>query len=316
MLSRLTRRGSNQNELSPGMIERCVLGVRAANDGLIDWNLSTDKVTVSRRAQELLGVSAKGRSQDWLSCVHSHDRAGFEAALYHHLDGNSPRFQYQHRVHGGTAAHLVQVRGGVVEEPGYGKRLVALVTDVTTHRHSELQLQGASLYDPLTGLASRALFIDRLNQLLNRTLRQTDLHFAVMLLDLDDYARITQSLGPAVGNRLLKAVAVRLEQALRLMDPIARFEGDRLAILIGDNVGLDDALMVAERLQEQVARGFNVNGRQLLVTASIGIGLGGSQEGNPTEVLRWAGIALEQAKHTGRCQCRVFNPGSAGAVSH
>jgi diguanylate cyclase (GGDEF)-like protein len=313
VLSRLARRDSGQSRLSPGMVERYVLGVQAANDGLIDWNLKTDKVTLSRRAQELLGVSARGRSQDWLSCVHSHDRAGFEAALYHHLDGNSPRFEYQHRVQGEPAAHLVQIRGAVIDEPGHGRRFIALVNDVKVQRHGELQLQGASLYDPLTGLASRALFIDRLNQLLNRSLRQTDLHFAVMLLDLDDFARIHQNLGPVVSNRLLKAVAVRLEQSLRLMDPIARLEGGRLAILIGDDVGLDDALMVAERLQEQVARGFKVNGGQLLVTASIGIGLGGSQEGSPTEVLRWAGIALEQAKHTGRCQCRVFNPGATSS---
>jgi diguanylate cyclase (GGDEF)-like protein len=306
MLS-LTRNGSSMSELSPAMVERCVLGVQAANDGLIEWNLKTDKVTMSRRAQELLGVTARGRSQDWLRCVHSHDRAGFEAALYHHLDGNSQRFEYLHRVDGKTAAHLVQVRGAVVGEPDQEQRFIALVTKLKPHRHGELQ-QGASLYDPLTGLASRALFIDRLNQLLNRTLRQSDLHYAVMLLELDDIAKINRSLGPAVGNRLLKAVAVRLEQSLRLMDPIARFESDRLAILIGDDVGLDDALLVAGRLQDQLTQGFTINGRELQVTASIGIGLGCSQAGSPTEVLRWAGIALEQAQHIGRSQCRVFNP--------
>jgi len=168
-------------------------------------------------------------------------------------------------------------------------------------------LRHDALHDPLTGLPNRALFLDRLELSLRRAQRrETDLCCAVLFLDLDRFKLVNDSLGHLVGDRLLMAVAKRLEAALRPGDTVARLGGDEFTLLLDDIGDVRGASIVAERLQETLAAPFDVEGRELYASASIGIALADPTRA-PEDVVRDADVAMYRAKAQGGDRHAVFD---------
>jgi diguanylate cyclase (GGDEF)-like protein len=177
--------------------------------------------------------------------------------------------------------------------------------------------------DPLTGLPNRVLFMDRLEQLLRRAKSSGHHAFAVFFLDIDRFKIINDSLGHVAGDELLVAVSRRLEQSLRASDTIARFDGDcTLARLGGDEftILLDrvrteaDAKMVAERLLSAVTRPFDVQGRTVVVSISMGIVMAAARYELPEEMVRDADTAMYRAKALGKARCEVFDTSMLAAA--
>jgi diguanylate cyclase (GGDEF)-like protein len=179
---------------------------------------------------------------------------------------------------------------------------------VSTRALSELAvLHHDALHDALTGLPNRALFLDRLELSLRRARRQAgEFCCAVLFVDLDRFKLVNDSLGHLVGDRLLMAVARRLEAALRPGDTVARHGGDEFTLLLDDIGDVHGASVVAERLQESLAAPFEVGNRQLHVAASIGIALV-TPDRVPEEVVRDADIAMYRAKGQGGARHAVFD---------
>ena len=170
------------------------------------------------------------------------------------------------------------------------------------------QLVREAFRDALTGLPNRALFMDRLSHALTRAERCGS-NLAVLFLDLDRFKMLNETLGPEVGDRLLREVAERITACLRPEDTVARLGGDEFGLLLEDTVELAAATAVAERVSAEIQRPFVVDGRDILISASIGIALtrGGSMQ--PEEVLHNADLAMYQAKAEGRARYELYQPG-------
>jgi diguanylate cyclase (GGDEF)-like protein len=179
---------------------------------------------------------------------------------------------------------------------------------VSARALSELAvLHHDALHDALTGLPNRALFLDRLELSVRRARRRAEQTCcAVLFVDLDRFKLVNDSLGHLVGDRLLMAVAKRLEAALRPGDTVARHGGDEFTLLLDDIGDVHGASVVAERLQESLSAPFEVGHRELHVSASIGIALV-TPDRAPEEVVRDADVAMYRAKAQGGARHAVFD---------
>lgn len=184
---------------------------------------------------------------------------------------------------------------------------VMVFRDVTEQKRSQNQLQHSALYDALTDLPNRALFLDRLQQAVERAERSPQVHFAVMLLDLDRFKLINDTLGHAVGDHLLQAVAPRLQTHLRSVDTVARLGGDEFAILLEDMTEATDACTIADRILAELQQPLTLSGHDLMITASIGIVLSSTPYQQAADLLKAADMAMYRAKTQGRSGYQLFD---------
>jgi Amt family ammonium transporter len=179
--------------------------------------------------------------------------------------------------------------------------------DIRDRKQTDARMQHDAMHDPLTGLANRALFLDRLQLTMARQQRHSQLNFAVMFLDLDRFKAVNDNLGHASGDELLIRVAARLRACFRPEDTVARFGGDEFAILLEDVTNISDVTRIAERAQHDICLPVEVNGHEVFVSASIGIAFGTLDHTSPEQVLRDADYAMYQAKANGHARHEVFD---------
>ncbi len=185
-------------------------------------------------------------------------------------------------------------------------RLIGMVQDVTDRKALEAQLTHQAFHDPLTGLANRTLFRDRVQHAVARGQRQHE-RIAVLFLDLDNFKTVNDSLGHAEGDRLLSAVAGRLVGATRDCDTVARLGGDEFAVLLEELREERDAIQVAERVTAALRAPIALGGRSVAIGASIGIARAADGDG-ADELLRNADVAMYMAKSNGKARWEVFAP--------
>ena len=214
----------------------------------------------------------------------------------------------------GMLAHVGPIdtqKSSVVETVNQWAALLCGMLDhrevVTSLRQQEEQLRHAALYDQLTGLPNRTLFLQRVASALSRTGSGAGYRFGVLFLDLDGLKVINDSLGHLAGDRLLSQVAERIRAEVRPADTPARFAGDEFAVLV-DGIG-DTATLtaIAERLREAVGRPQNVAGQEVVVSVSIGIAEGTSDYQSAEDLLRNADIAMYKAKTRKKGSHAVFD---------
>ena len=181
------------------------------------------------------------------------------------------------------------------------------VRDITEHKNTEKELIHSAYHDTLTGLPNRNYFLDRISQILKQGSKPGNDRFAVLFLDLDRFKLINDSLGHSFGDRLLVSIAKRLRACLRPNDLIARYGGDEFTILLERVQALDEATTVADRIHEELARAFSVNGHDVFTTASIGIVISAPHYKHPDELLRDADTAMYRAKAAGKSGYVVFD---------
>ncbi len=194
------------------------------------------------------------------------------------------------------------------------KRLRIYGLDVTARRMAEERLRFEALHDTLTRLPNRNLFMDRLQHAISRTLRNKEYRFAVLYVDLDDFKNVNDSLGHNVGDELLLELAARLQAYFRPEDTIARLGGDEFAILLESIEGEKDAADITRRLLALITQPFSLSGRQILISASIGIALCNTPNLSVQEILRDADTSMYHAKHRGKNQYVIFTPDMHQAV--
>jgi diguanylate cyclase (GGDEF)-like protein len=174
-------------------------------------------------------------------------------------------------------------------------------------RRQEERLRHAALYDQLTGLPNRTLFLDRLAEAMRRAARRPDYRFAVLLLDLDGFKVVNDSLGHLAGDRLLQRVAERIHHNVRDTDVAARFGGDEFAVLLDDIGGLDRPNTVAKRIHASLDEPFRLGDDEVVVSSSIGIALSDAGYQNAEDLVRDADTAMYSSKARGKGAHVVFN---------
>jgi diguanylate cyclase (GGDEF)-like protein/PAS domain S-box-containing protein len=212
---------------------------------------------------------------------------------------------------GALGFHSVGPRVFKQGDVDFVQALANVLGDVVERQLTDDDIRHRALHDPLTGLPNRLLFLDRLGQATERQRRRRDTRTAVLVLDLDRFKLVNESLGHRAGDELLAAAAPRLKQAVRSSDTVARFNGDEFGILLEDIAGEQDAIDMAERIAGVFARPFVVDGNEHFVTTSIGIAL--SEGGERAEdLLRDADAAMHRAKERGRARYELFDEALRG----
>jgi diguanylate cyclase (GGDEF)-like protein/PAS domain S-box-containing protein len=194
----------------------------------------------------------------------------------------------------------------IVQPLDFVDRNVSLVLaqNVTQRKALERELRHQALHDPLTGLANRALLTDRLNHFLSRRGANS---CGVLVLDLDDFKNVNDSLGHSAGDMLLVELSQRITEVLRTCDTAARLGGDEFAILVEDIASVDDAMEVARRILATLQSPFEFGDKKINIAASIGVTA--SDEAASTsfeELLRNADVAMYAAKAQGKGRCRLY----------
>jgi diguanylate cyclase (GGDEF)-like protein/PAS domain S-box-containing protein len=178
--------------------------------------------------------------------------------------------------------------------------------DVSDRKRMETELERLALYDPLTGLPNRALFGDRLRQVLSR--RGREAATAVYFLDLDRFKRINDSLGHGAGDAVLREVAERLASVVRPEDTVARFGGDEFTILCESVGGVLEAVAIADRLQRPLRNPLSLGGAELRLSASIGVALVEADDnGDGQHLIEDADAAMYRAKERGGARTELFD---------
>ena len=198
--------------------------------------------------------------------------------------------------------------------------IVLTLRDISDRKQAVALLRHQAFHDSLTNLPNRALFNERMQQVIEQAKRDDNYAFAVLFLDLDRFKLINDSLGHEIGNELLCAVAKRVETCLRIEDTIARLGGDEFALLLDNIQNIEQAQDVAERIQQKLSRSFYLSGHELFISTSIGIAMSSNAnswlneidtssntDGWLDDILRNADIAMYHAKALGRANYKVFN---------
>ncbi len=282
----------------------------AARDGLWCWDLNQNEVSFSARWCALIGlpeVPVRAAAEAWFGRVHPSDREALQAAIDEHLRGLTPILLHEHRLEheNGTWRWCVVRAVAEFDANGLPSLLAGSTSDVTHRKNAEERLRYEAFHDSLTGLANRAWLIHRLHEALEGARRGVP--FAVLLLGLDGFKLVNDSFGPSVGDMLLRSIATRLLRNVRAGDTVARLAGDEFIVILDQIEEMRDAEIVAERIQRDISRSFDLRGYAVYTSASLGMVVQTATYIEPEELLRDANIALVRAKGLGRGKRKVFD---------
>ncbi len=197
--------------------------------------------------------------------------------------------------------------------------LCGISTDITEHIQIRNQLHELEFFDPLTGLPNRSLMLDRLRHAI-ASREKTGYEGALLLIDLDNFKSVNDTLGHASGDELLKQVARRIQSSMLTTDSAGRLSADEFLLIVEDvALNADDALVrvrdISEFLREQLSRPFDLQGTDLVCSVSVGVTMFSDTEGGADELLKAADLALTAAKNSGRNTVRFFNADMQTEVS-
>lgn len=285
---------------------------RSTHDCLWEWDAASNKIHRNGNVRRIFG-SSKHESPNtvdaWRERLHPEDAERVWNNLRSIVRGGGNVWDDEYRIRRQDGSYIAVSDHGMVVRDKAGKaiRMIGGIADISAQRQAEERLMYHASHDALTGLPNRELFLSRLRDAIaSRHLHDNKL-LAVLFLDIDRFKVVNDSLGHAVGDKLLTAAATRLKECLRPDDVAARFGGDEFTLMLD---GIDDlaaAMHSAEQIQNLLATPFELEEHHLVITASIGIAAAGNGDA-PEDVLRHADIAMYRAKANGKARYAIFEP--------
>ena len=207
------------------------------------------------------------------------------------------------------SGELIQtyLMGSRVRLGGEAHGLFVTYRDIRRQKQEEARLHYSARHDALTGLANRAMFLERVELTVARLRRRPDRSFAVIFLDLDGFKKVNDTLGHAAGDALLLTVAQRLQRAVRPQDVVARFGGDEFALLLDESGGEAEVSSVAERIETDIRVPIDIDGSEAHVSASMGIAVARLVYETAEEILNHADTAMYRAKAAGKATYIIYS---------
>ena len=294
-------------------VERRALALTGSGDLIWDWDVSADKVFTSPETEALLGLkrgTLDGPAAQWVDVLHPLDRDRFRAALDSAIEQRRGRLVQDFRLRspGGHSLWFNLKARPVVGSDGEVIRLVGTLTDVTEAKVADERLLHDSVHDNLTGLPNRQLFIDRLTAVLTFAKTSPDIRPTAMVMDIDRFKQVNDSVGMAIGDSILLTLARRLGRLLKPQDTLARLSGDQFGIILMSERDSNRIVAFAESTCKAIRAPISFNEREIFLTASIGIALPEAQPGRAEELLKDAELAMYVAKRSRGDRFEVFKP--------
>ena len=279
------------------------------NDLVCLHDLNNRYLYVSPSCEALLGYRySEMLGQDPYTFFHPEDRDRIYLEAHTTAIGEKPiPITYRIRQKSGNYIWFETLTKPIVDAAGQIVQLQTSSRDVTERIQVQNQLEHQALHDALTGLPNRHLLIERLELAINRAKRLENYHFAVLFLDLDRFKVINDSLGHLVGDKLLIAIAQKLQATLRGIDLVARLGGDEFVILLEEIKDIQEAIRATERIFAALQTPLMLEDREVYMTASIGIVLGTADYTQASDLLRDADIAMYRAKTMGKARYEIFD---------
>jgi diguanylate cyclase (GGDEF)-like protein/PAS domain S-box-containing protein len=294
-------------------VERRALALTGAGDMIWDWDVAADRVFTSPETETMLGLksgSLDGAAANWLEVLHPLDRDRFRATLDGIVEQRRGRIAQDFRMRTADGHYLwftLRARP-VVGTDGEVIRLVGTLTDVTEFKTVEERLWHYAVHDNLTGLPNRELFLDRLEAVLGLAKADTAIKPTVMVIDLDRFKQVNDSVGMALADSILLTLSRRLGRLIKPHDTLARISGDQFGLLVLSERESTRITALAETVRRTVRAPITFNDREIFLTGSVGLALGDSEPQSAEERLKDAELAMYHAKRNGGDRIDVYKP--------
>ncbi len=294
-------------------VERRALALTGAGDMVWDWDVSADKVFTSAETEQLLGLkrgALEGPAVIWLDILHPLDRDRFRTSIDSLLEQRRGRLTQDLRMRTTEGNYIwfhLKARP-VVGSDGEVVRLVGTLTDVTDFKHAEDRLLFDAVHDNLTGLPNRELFLDRLEAVLSYARHDSGIRPTALVIDIDRFKQVNDSVGMAVGDSILLTMARRMGRLLKPQDTLARLSGDQFAVILVSDKETPRVVAFAENLRRAVRAPITFNDREIFLTASIGVAITDDQPTRNEELLKNAELAMYHSKRIGGDRVEMFKP--------
>lgn len=297
--------------------ERYALAAKAANDGLWDWDLESDTIYFGLRWKTMLGFEEDeigDQPSEWLERIHPSDRPAFDQALSDHLAGRTASFEAEYRIRDHVGEDRWMLVRGVAVTGASGKafRIAGSQSEITDRKKAESKLRYDALHDSLTGLPNRAYFFQSLEKTVKEASENPARDFALLFLDLDQFKNVNDTYGHQAGDRCLALIAGRLKNVLRRGEMLARLGGDEFGVIISDLKDPTVATQVSDRVHLTLAEPITLDGKEVFVSASIGITLWSQRLRSAETLVGEADEAMYQAKNSGKARHALFGAASLG----
>ncbi|HEY9762161.1 MAG TPA: PAS domain S-box protein [Trichocoleus sp.] len=285
---------------------------RITHTGNWEMDTTTGQITWSEEMFYIYGLSPNRIPPSFaeqIEQVHPEDRATAEQAMAQLMQGEAPINVQFRLIQPNGVVRYVQALGQARQETG-GEvtQVFGTLMDITERKQIEAQLVYEALHDSLTGAPNRTYFMEQLNLAISKATANPEATFAVLFIDLDRFKVINDSLGHLVGDQLLIECTQRLQSVVRSHDLMARLGGDEFAVLLNRLDKIDEAVELAERIHEVMRQPFELKGREIFISASIGISSNLTGALEAVDFLRDADTAMYRAKEQGRNRSALFDP--------
>ena len=295
-------------------VERRALALTGAGDLIWDWDVSADKVYTSPETEQLLGLkrgTLEGPAAAWLEVLHPLDRDRFRASLDSAVEQRRGRLNQDFRLRAADGHYLwfsLKARP-VVGSDGEVVRLVGTLTDVTDFKKAEERLLFDAVHDNLTGLPNRELFIDRMEAAFGYARSDPQIRPSVLVIDLDRFKQVNDSVGIAVGDSILLTIARRLARLLKPQDTLARLAGDQFALILLSEREPARIVAFAETMRRTLRAPIALQRPRDLPHRLDRAGARRKPGAHRTEeVLKDAELAMYHAKRIGGDRIEIFKP--------